>query len=231
MRVDFTNRKTKWGFFIAGLLCLFTAFGLVTAFSGRFTPGSEGVSSENDPSEFVRPEENRAKRREKEAGEEKWIVYVTGAVLYPGVHEIQPESRVHDAISAAGGLSSQADPEAINLAARVEDGEHIKVPRKMETMEDTPSQSRSPATMSVPGERKDAGKNAKPRSGKVNINTATAEELRSLPGIGAKLSSLIIDYRENNAPSKKFKRIEELREIKGIGAKRFEAIRDFITVD
>lgn len=71
MRVDFTNRKTKWGFFIAGLLCLFTAFGLVTAFSGRFTPGSEGVSSENDPSEFVRPEENRAKRREKEAGEEK----------------------------------------------------------------------------------------------------------------------------------------------------------------
>lgn len=132
---------------------------------------------------------------------------------------------------AAGGLSSQADPEAINLAARVEDGEHIKVPRKMETMEDAPSQSRPPATISAPGERKDAGKNVKPRSGKVNINTATAEELRALPGIGAKLSSLIIDYRENNAPSKKFKRLEELQEIKGIGAKRFEAIRDFITVD
>ena len=110
----------------------------------------------------------------------KWVVYVTGAVRNPGVYEIAPQSRVYEALNAAGGFSSDADQEAINLAAMLTDGVHIKFPRKGEAVQPQASAPAAPAAQSV-----SSAPRAPAASGKININTASLGELDTLAGIGA----------------------------------------------
>jgi len=141
-------------------------------------------------------------------------VYVSGAVHRPAVYEIAPGSIVRDAIEAAGGPLSNADLTRLNLALELRDQQRVHVPREGEV--DPPSAVSGGASESVEA----AG-------GPVNINTATAEELETLPGIGEVTAQRIIDYREANGP---FETVEDIQNVSGIGPKTLEGMRDLITV-
>jgi competence protein ComEA len=143
-------------------------------------------------------------------------VYVSGAVARPDVYELPHDSIVKDAIEAAGGPTGEADLNRINLARRVHDEEQIYVPQKGE--ESPPVSPPSGPSSSSPSSQE---------GGKVNINTATAEELDTLPGVGPSIAQRIIDYRTKHGP---FQSIEDIKNVKGIGDVTFEKLKDKITV-
>jgi len=135
-------------------------------------------------------------------------VHVKGEVNQPGVYQIPADSRVIDAIQAAGGSKAGADLEQLNLAAVVADGSEVIVPTTGATTE---------------AEAKPAN-----TSGKINLNTATIEELDKLPGIGSVRAQAIIEYRQEHG---RFLQIDDLKQVPGIGVKMFDQIRDKVTVN
>lgn len=147
-------------------------------------------------------------------------VHVIGAVPRPGLYEFPEGARVQDAIDAAGGLLAEADPGSINLAALLEDGQQLDIPYAAGS---EPVQgSNNSFAQPLPTEAPTAG-----AQDLININTATAEELDSLPGIGPTTALKIIDYRNQNGP---FNSIEDIMNVSGIGPSTFENIKDLITV-
>ncbi len=139
-------------------------------------------------------------------------VYVSGAVNHPDVYELPTESIVKDAIEAAGGATSEANMDRINLALSVADGQHIYVPKRGE--ENPPV---SPPTES-------SGAAGVKTGSKININTASQSELETLPGIGPSKAQGIIENRPYSS-------IEEIKQVPGIGEATFQKIKDLITVD
>ena len=138
------------------------------------------------------------------------FVDIKGAVKNPGVYQMKVGDRVKDAIDAAGGLTAEADSQKVNLAKRLEDQMVIVVPKVGEEAEEIPA-----------GEtRKEATK-----EGKVNINTATVEELKTLKGVGEKKAEAIIEYRKKNGS---FQTKEDLMKVRGIGKKLFESFQERI---
>lgn len=133
-------------------------------------------------------------------------VYVSGAVAHPGVYTLRPGDRVEDAIDAAGGPTKDADLTKINLAAKVKDEQQIHVPQ--------------------PGESLPQESSGQPS--KININTASAELLDTLPGIGETKAQAVVNYRQEHGD---FKRIEDLMEVAGIGSSTYENLKHLITVD
>ena len=136
-------------------------------------------------------------------------VYVTGAIHHPDVYLLPEGSIVKDAVEAAGGATEEADLERINLALPVTDGQQVHVPRLGEDSSPVQPPSGQPATT------------------KVNINTADAPTLESLPGIGPSLAQRIVEYRQAHGP---FERIEDVMDVSGIGTATFEGIQDLLTV-
>ena len=134
------------------------------------------------------------------------IVYVCGHVNVPGVYALPESARVIDAVEAAGGLDSAAAADRFNLAAPVHDGEQIYIPSEDEIGQQT----------------------ADPGDGRVNINTAGADLLKTLPGIGASKADSIVAYREEHGY---FETIEALMRVPGIKDGVYERIEDLITVD
>lgn len=147
-------------------------------------------------------------------------VFVSGAVVSPGVYELPDTSRVAKAIEMAGGFSDDAATDAVNLARVVQDGEQIAVPRADEVAEGSTFLEQSGVVRSLPAESGTS-------SGLVNINTATAEQLESIPGVGPATAQKIIASREAEGP---FASIEDIQRVSGIGAKKFENMRDAITI-
>ncbi|MEG2642863.1 MAG: ComEA family DNA-binding protein, partial [Eubacterium sp.] len=143
----------------------------------------------------------------QETASTKVLVHVAGAVNNPGVYTLDGGSRVIDAVDAAGGLSPEADGDALNLAAVVEDAAKITIP-----------------TIHT-GEEEGGGSISS--SGLVNINTADKTTLMTLSGIGEVLAQNIIDYRTKNGS---FTNLEELKNVNRIGDKLFEQIKDGITL-
>jgi len=135
-------------------------------------------------------------------------VYVTGAVVDPGVYHLLEGSRVEEALDAAGGATAEADLNRVNLARMVHDEDQIYVPAIGEENPPLPSGSTSGGDL-------------------ININIARRVELETLPGIGPTLAQCVIDHREAQGP---FDAIEEIMEVHGIGEGVFEQIRDLITV-
>ncbi|KYH31804.1 helix-hairpin-helix domain-containing protein [Neomoorella mulderi] len=150
-------------------------------------------------------------------------VHVAGAVQRPGVYELHAGARVNEAVSLAG-LLPEANPNALNLAAPLNDGQQVIVPRQGEEAGAVGGNG----NFSGPGISGGgtAGGTVK-TGGKVNINTATLAELDSLPGIGPTLAQRIIDYRNQKGP---FRTIEDLQNVSGIGSKKFADLKDLITV-
>jgi competence protein ComEA len=151
------------------------------------------------------------------------VVYVTGAVAHPGVYSLPRLSRVSNAIEAAGGLSPDADQTAINLAARVIDGEKIAVAKINQPVVGTAApvpQNKQPAStssLSTPS-----------IENPLNINTASVEEFDLLPGIGPTRAADILAYRTQHGS---FKTIEGIMQVSGIGQTTFDRIKNLIYVD
>lgn len=154
-------------------------------------------------------------------------VHVSGAVRDPGLVELEKGSRVASAIQAAGGFSETANSASINLARVVVDGEQIFV---SEIGESAPSTAQS--TSNITGTSNVAGAQPAPSasqttSGKVNINTADASALITLPGIGESTAAKIIADRESKG---QFMSTSDITRVSGIGEKKYEAIADLICV-
>ncbi|MFM8320908.1 MAG: ComEA family DNA-binding protein [Chloroflexota bacterium] len=147
------------------------------------------------------------------------MVHVSGAVLHPGVYALPYNSRVVDGLEAAGGAAPGADTGKLNQAAFLEDGGLLLVPTLLPTQPPAPPRSAAATRTAAPPAAQTAGK--------ININTATAAELESLPWIGPATAQKIIAYRQAHGP---FKTIQAIIEVPGIGQKTFEAIQDLITV-
>lgn len=135
-------------------------------------------------------------------------IYVTGAVAHPGVVSVPAGSLLSVALDAAGGATADADLDSINLASPLADNQHIVVPRLAATPIVADA---APGTDGAP----------------VNINTASAAELETLPHIGPAMAQRIIDYREANGP---FARVEDLQNVAGIGETRYKDLAPLITV-
>ncbi|MBM4762360.1 helix-hairpin-helix domain-containing protein [Bacillus sp. B15-48] len=160
--------------------------------------------------------QNMESRTEEIISKVVMMAEVKGAVANPGVYEVDESERIIQLIEKAGGLTKDADSSAINFALKVADEMSIYVPIIGEE---------APAFLS---EDFTGGVSlSSETNSKINLNSATASELETLPGIGPAKSAAIIEFRETNGP---FKSIDELKLISGIGEKTFEKLQDFISV-
>jgi competence protein ComEA len=149
------------------------------------------------------------------------LVHVLGAVARPGIVELAKGARVVDAIAAAGGLASDADPSGVNLARVVADGEQLIVPVVGQVA--APAAGAGGAT----GAGAAGGAGGGPADGLVHLNTATVADLDTLPRIGPALAQRIIDWREANGS---FTSVEQLREVAGIGEATFAGLVDLVAL-
>lgn len=134
------------------------------------------------------------------------VVHVTGAVRRPGLYRIARGSRVADAIESAGGLARRAEPDAINLATPLVDGQQVRVPE------------RAPAASA-------AAASAGASTGPVALSSADAATLETLPGIGPATAAKIIAWREANGG---FAEVDDLLRVPGIGPAKLEALRPLV---
>lgn len=153
------------------------------------------------------------------------FVYVCGEVNAPGVYELTEESRVYEAVEMAGGFTKYADSTYLNLARTVTDSERIYVPSIYETAKLSVENVLEGTGVVVQGEEEDR-KKAEENAEKVNINTATSDELTTLPGIGEARAKDIISYRTNVG---RFEKIEDIMNVSGIGEAMFSRIKSYIT--
>lgn len=204
----FDEWKEKWeswslsvkGAVIGGVLLLLVGIG------GLFSKKEEAVEEPAVVETTVLAEKTEVSTTQ----ETVIFVDIKGAVKNPGVYQMKPGDRVKDALEAAGGLTAEADSQKVNLAKRLEDQMVIVVPKVGEEAEEIPA-----------GEtRKEATK-----EGKVNINTAMVEELKTLKGVGEKKAEAIIEYRKKNGS---FQTKEDLMKVRGIGKKLFESFQERI---
>ncbi len=144
------------------------------------------------------------------------VINIDGAVVSPGVYTLSVQSRVVDAVEAAGGLAENACPGSVNLAAELEDGSHIYIPARSSSLDNSPELMGSVVGISESGEMISL----------VNINQASLEILIGLPGIGPVTAEKIISYREEQL----FTKIEEIQKVPGIGPATFEQIKIYLTV-
>lgn len=143
-------------------------------------------------------------------------VHISGQINREGVYEVKDGDRLDDLIKQAGGLSPDADSNSLNLAMKLEDQMKIYIPSEGEILNQ--ENENTDQIVSKPDSTSE--------DGKININTASKEELMTLPNIGDKRAQAIIDYRE----SKKFETIEEIKNVTGIGEKFYQAMVELITV-
>lgn len=137
------------------------------------------------------------------------FVYICGEVAAPGVYEVRADCRICDVLLLAGGFTKEADQGSVNLASMVQDGMQIKIPSRAEAAEEQERQMRQ-------------------REGLVNLNTASAAELCTLPGIGESRAAAILSYREKQGG---FQTKEEIMQVTGIKEGMYEKIKDRIFVE
>ena len=189
---------------------------------------SFGASSEEQS--FL-PQLNSSSRQEQK--KEKTIrVYVSGAVLEPGLYDVPAESRAEAAITAAGGMTAAADSTRVNLARKLKDGNQVNVPQLKSSSAKGKSTTTTSADKSVTGKRTKkpssaAAGQAFTQGAKVRLNSASVSELHSLPGIGPALAQRIVAERSKG----RFTSVEDLQRVPGIGRAKLNRLRELVEVD
>jgi len=145
-------------------------------------------------------------------------VDVKGAVKKPGVYQLQSNSRVHDALEKAGGLTDEADLKSVNQRRSWAGEAVVYVAKVGENAVDVTTSAPASATSGT----------GQAKSALVNLNTATEADFQTISGIGQKRAQDIIAYREANG---RFKSVDELKNVSGIGAKTLEKLKEYVTVD
>lgn len=176
------------------------------------------------------------------------VIHVAGAVKKPGVYKMAEGTRLYQAIARAGGATSGADLNALNLAEIAADSSRIEVPSKDKPREYSPveaaprenyspsssaprsssSAPRSTAPRASPAKTRAAELEAKLRANPIDLNRATSVELEQLPGIGPAMAARILEYRAENG---RFSSVEELDDVRGIGPKKLEKLRPLVRVN
>lgn len=146
----------------------------------------------------------------------KIVIHIIGEVYEEGVYELYEGARIIDAVNSAGGLTLDADTSKINLAYILKDGQKVLIPSLYDVIDEF-----------VTNESGDNIIEENTQNNIVNINTASKEELKTLPGIGDSTAQKIISYRNENG---RFLVIEDIMNVSGIGNSKFESIKDYITV-
>lgn len=172
----------------------------------------EKEQPEEQPEEKSRPEAEETSGQ-TETVETLWV-HICGAVAVPGIYELPRGSRIYDGVEKAGGFTAQADMTHYNLAQLLTDGMKIEVP--------VSGESRGEAASQVQQNTETLG------SGLLNINTATAEQLQTLPGIGKSRAADIIAYREKNGG---FQKKTDIMKVSGIKESVYGKIKDLITAE
>ena len=196
-------------------------------------------SKENSKNEMsdLQVEEGNIENNQSIKEEKKIKVHISGAIKNEGVFELDENSRIIDVIQQAGGLTEQSYTKYINLAEMLEDGSKIYIPTK-EEIENQEKQNEEQEnkkdietfknTITInQNENNQKYKSTNQKIKKININTATQEELDSLPGVGASTANKILNYRKENG---KFKTKEDIKNVSGIGESKFNKIKDLIEV-
>ena len=176
------------------LIIIAIIFGIIIYSLISFKKDTEEISYTN----IIPESSNITTKNEKN----KIKVYVTGAVNTPGVVELEEDSRIEDAIELAGGITSEAILDNVNLAYVLQDGQKLNIPKSY-----------------------DAEEYLTIENGIGVINTDNIDELMKLPGVGESLAQKIIDYKNQNG---KFKNIEDLKNVSGIGDKKFESLKEYL---
>ena len=174
--------------------------------------GSDEIKIDEGNSSAI--EEDGVSQQEVNSTQSHLYVDIGGEVMKPGVYEVSDGTRLFEVIDKAGGLTEDADIDGINRAETVQDGQKIMIGRHGENPDEN-RDSYSANNVTDSGE------------GKVNINTADAAALQTIPGIGPSKADRIIEYRESEG---KFNEIDDIKNISGIGNKTFESIKEYITV-
>ena len=159
----------------------------------------------------------------KETEEKNIFVHIAGCVQKEGMLELSSNSRIADAIEKAGGLTQEADLSDINLAYLLEDGMKIYIPNQNERQENNEKTKNIPKEENTPSMQI---QDTNTKQDVININTATQEELDTLPGIGPATAAKIIAYRKEKG---KFNNKEEIKEVSGIGEAKYEKMKEYIS--
>lgn len=196
------------------MLALMSCSIFILIFGGFYYCFSHSSSEDKTEAVVVPKQRVASEEEEQESNSHENItiyVHVCGAVKKPGVYKVTSDSRICDAIEAAGGLTRKASDTDVNQAEQLTDGQQVYIPYKSQTK-------------NVSGLSND---NTSTDSSKVNINTATSAELKTLPGIGDAKATSILQYREEHG---KFASIEEIKNVSGIKDGVYTQIEAYITV-
>ena len=210
------SRWQKWAFAVL-TLALLAGVGALLYGKGRQAALDDGAPF------FVDAPKARAARAV--------LVDISGAVAKPGVYHLLPGTRVHQALAQAGGATKQADLAALNLAATVQDGEKLTVPSKVAAA--VTAAIPAVAAQHAPKTNAAAQQAYPPKvlpKKPVSLNSATAEQLQQLPGIGPVLAQRILRERQRlkAETGRGFQSKEQLLEVPGIGPKKYADLKDYV---
>jgi competence protein ComEA len=198
---------------LAALVAAGAVWARATPRSDGASPGQDATAPADQTLPRATPDPPAGAGRSPAAGpSDRVAVHVAGRVRRPGLVRLPAGSRVHDAIRAAGGTTPGADLDAVNLARKLADGEQVRIP--------------GPGDPAPPDAAASPGSAAATPSAPLDLNTATTEQLDTLPGVGEVTAGRIIAYRTAHP----FTTVDELLEVPGIGQRRFEQLKDLVTV-
>lgn len=191
---------------------------------------SGAVDGDNEAAENAAPE-GQSKENPQTPEPRILYIHVCGEVAAPGVYELPAGSRMYEAVEKAGGMTSEAAQEYVNLAQAIEDGQQLRIPSREEIRKYQETGEDVSGLLGAGGAAGNGSESASQKAGSsaalINLNTASKEELMTLNGIGAARAEAILSYREQKGG---FRTIEDIMKVPGIKNAAFQKIKDKITV-